>query len=173
MKPVLLTLSLIVASLGLAACASDPSTGYAFARLHDDSVTSVAVPIFQNQTFDQGVGAELAEAVTKEIQRRTKWVVTSPDRADRVLDATIIKSTQSLLAVDRETGLGQQLAVVITIDFQFSDAHTGEVLFARRNFSASDFYVPSIQAGERRAVGRHGAIDRLAKDIVAELQAAW
>ncbi len=171
MKSALLTLSLIIASL--AACASDPSTGYAFARLHDDAVTSVAVPIFQNHTFDQGIGAELAEAVTKEIQRRTKWVVTSPDHADRVLDGTITRSTQSLLAVDRETGLGQQLAVVITIDFRFSNARTGDVLLARQNFSASDFYAPSIEAGERRAVGRHGAINRLAQDIVAELQAAW
>jgi Lipopolysaccharide-assembly len=173
MKRALLTLSLAAVATLLAACASDPTSGYAFARLHDENITAVAVPIFENRTFDRGVGAELAEAVTKEIQRRTNWVVTSPENADRVLSAAVTKSRQSLLSVDRETGLGQQLAVIITIDFQFTDARTGKVLFARQNFSASDSFVPTREARERREVGRHGAIDRLAKSIVAELQAAW
>lgn len=162
-----------VTILVLLGCASDPTSGYAFARLHDDRVTSVAVPVFQNKTFDRGVAAELTQAVTKEIQRRTNWVVTSPKNADRLLDATVTKSTQSVLSIDRETGMGQQLAVILTIDFQFSDARTGKVLFARQNFTASDSYIPTIEAKERRDVGRHGAIDRLAKAIVAELQTAW
>lgn len=156
----------------LCACSSDPSIGYAFAPAHDSTVSSVAVPVFRNQTFDRGVGAELTEAIVKEIQRRTDWVVTNAGDADRILAGTVTRSEQRLLAIDRETGLGQQLAVVLTIDFNFTN-RKNEVLLARTGYTASASYVPTFVVGERREVGRHAAVQNLAKSIVDELRNAW
>ena len=156
----------------LCACASDPSAGYAFAPTHDSTVSSVAVPVFRNKTFDRGVGAELTEAIVKEIQRRTNWVVTSADHADRILAGTVTRSDHRLLAIDRATGLGQQLAVVLTIDFNFTN-RANEVLLARTGFTASASYVPTLVVGERREVGRHAAVQNLARSIVDELRNAW
>ena len=44
---------------------------------YDESIRTVAVPVFNNSTFEAGLDAQLTEAIIKEIQRTTKWTVVS------------------------------------------------------------------------------------------------
>jgi hypothetical protein len=63
--------------------------------------------------------------------------------------------------------------VQITVDFEWRDNRSGEVLKARRNFSAADSFVPSRPSGERLELGENAAAQRLARDMVNELRGAW
>jgi hypothetical protein len=173
---VLLSLGgLAAASLCLAmgACSSDPTQGYSFTASHDGSVRTVAVPIFQNPTHTYGLEVELTDAIIKEIQAKTPWRVTREGTANTTLSGTLTDSRLRRLSIGRGTGYSQELAVELTVDFDWKDVRTGKTLVSRRSFTASEAFVPATPANERIEGGQHAAIQRLARDIVAELRSNW
>lgn len=157
----------------LAGCSSDPTQGYSFTRSHDASVRTVAVPMFQNPTFSRGLEIELTDAIIKEIQAKTPWRVTGEGAANTTLSGTLTNSRLQRLSTGRGTGYAQELAVELTVDFDWKDARTGKTLVSRRAFTASEAFVPASPANERLEAGQHAAIQRLARDIVAELRSNW
>jgi hypothetical protein len=160
-------------ALLLPGCASDPSRGYSFASTTPSAVRSIAVPIFQNNTFEMGLEAELTEAIIKEIQRSPGLVVAGQDAADTLLTGLITSADLRRVSLDSRTGLAQELSYTITVDFDWKDRRGGRVLTARRSFAATDTFVPGGPTAEPIATGRRGAAQRLARDIVAQLQSDW
>lgn len=171
--------SLAVTLVALAACvcpvgcSSDPKEGYSFKSAHDESIRTVAVPIFENTTFSSGAEAQITEAIIKEVQRSTRWTVVSSGSSDATLQGTLTSSQLRRLASAPVTGLSQEYGVEYRVDFEFRDNRSGKSLVVRRNFSAMETFAPSRRVGERIEVGEAGTADRLAHDIVAELRAAW
>lgn len=162
-----------VLGLALASCASDPAEGYSFRSTYAGNVRSIAVPMFQNMTQAPGLDRQLTEALTKELQRSTPWLVTTGEDADTSLTGTIRAADPRLLSVDRVTGLAQELAVTVTVDFEWRDNRTGKVLVSQRNFSATDTFVASRPSAERLEQGEQGAVGQVARDIVTSLRSAW
>lgn len=157
----------------ISSCSSDPKRGYSFASTMPEDVASVQVPVFENYTFDVGLEAELTEAVIKELQRSSGVKVVQGGGADSTLRAAITTSEMRRLTLERGTGMVQEVALTITIDFDWKDNRSGRILTSRRNFAASDTFVPARPTGERLDTGRHAAVQRLAKDVVAELRGGW
>lgn len=169
-----LVATVVLAGAGvLSACSSDPSKGYSFSSSFDQSVRTVHVPMFSNATFHRGLEAELTDAVVKEIQTTTPWKVTDAAVAETTLAGAITAADMRQLSSNRASGLAQELALVITVDFDWRDSRTGKVLTSRRSFSASETFVPTKPVGERLEVGEHAAVQQLARDIVAELRSGW
>lgn len=155
-------------------CASDPTQGYAFASSHDASIRTVAVPIFENPSFAHGLEVELTDAIIKEIQAKTPWrVVPMGSGANSTLTGKLAEPKLHRLSTSPGTGYAQELAVQLSVDFDFKDARTGKTILSRRGFAASDEFVPASPANERIEKGQHGAVQRLARDIVAELRSSW
>lgn len=154
-------------------CASDPSRGYSFNSTFSSSIRSVHVPIFHNDTFARGVEIELADAVAKEIQRTTPWRVVGRDAADAVLSGAVTQSRLRTLTTDRVTGLSQEVAVLLTVDFDFRDTRSGQNLASRRGFTAAETFTPAGGIGERLEVGEQATVQELAQAIVAELRSNW
>ena len=164
----------LVAMLALLpCCASDPAQGYSFTSSFSSDVRTVHVPIFENPTFARGLEIELTDAIIKEIQRTTPWTVTSSDSAQTQLTGRINDAELRRLSTGRGSGLAQELSYTIRVEFEWKDARNGKVLVSRRDFSASDSFVPTHGLNERIETGQHGAIQRLARDIVAELRSNW
>jgi hypothetical protein len=158
---------------GIAGCASDPSEGYAFASSHDSSIESIHVPLFVNQTFTHGVEADLTDAIVKQLKASTPWNVTSESAAETTLTGRIVESRLQALSLARTSGLVQEQAVIMTIEFEWRDNRTGKVLVSRRNFTATEIFVPSSGVGERIETGQDGAIQKLARGVVEELRSSW
>jgi hypothetical protein len=166
------TLSLLLCFLP--ACASDPTQGYSFTSSHDASIRTVAVPIFQNPTYSRGLETELTDAIIKEIQAKTPWrVVPEGSGANSTLTGKLTESRLRRLSTGADTGYAQELAVELTVDFDFKDARTGKTILSRKGFTATDEFVPASPANERIEKGEHGAVQKLARDIVAELRSSW
>jgi hypothetical protein len=163
------------AALGalLPSCASDPRAGYSFSGTLPEGVATVRIPVFENYTYETGLDAELTEALIKEVQRSTGLRVVQGEGADTVLAGVITSMNLRRLSLDRQTGFAQELAVTITADFEWKDARSGKVLVARRNYASTDTFVASRPTSERLETGRHGAVQRLAKDIASELRSGW
>lgn len=158
---------------GLAGCASDPTRGYSFAETMPPDVKTVSIPVFENYTYDLGLEALVTEAVIKELQRSTPLKVVSHGAADSELKGIITKSELRRLSVQQKTGFSQELGVIITVDFDWKDVRSGEVISSRRDFAAADTFVPANPSGERLDTGRVGAASRLARDLVWELRSNW
>lgn len=172
MRP-LAALACVAVLIALPACAASPRDGYSFQSSYADDVRTVSVPIFDNTTFTPGLGALLSEAIAKEIQRSTPWLVVAADRADTQLTGTITDIDLRRLSNTPGTGLVEEQALRITADFDWTDLRTGAVREARRGFAATTTYLPRQGINERIEVGQREAIEELARDIVRELRAAW
>jgi hypothetical protein len=159
-------LALLAGAL-MAGCAAG---SYSFTSSYPTDISTVAVEIFRNDTFEAGLEAELAEALTKEVQRVTPWAVTSDERAQARLAGEIRRVELRPLTQRRGTGLTQEIAYRITVDFRFEEARSGTARVVRRNFTGQETFVPARGAQERIGAGRSHAVHRLAQEIVAELR---
>ena len=167
-------LTLLVAIGVLAAgCASDPTIGYSATSVFSSEIRSIAVPIFENKTFVRDVEFELTDALIKEIESRTPYRVTSQAGADSILIGTIREIEMDQLSKSRQTGLGEEVIVSVTIDFQWKTMLTDRVIVERRAFAGHGLFHPSAPLGERVELGRFAAVQFLARDIVDELRASW
>ena len=163
----------VTAATQLTGCATDPSQGYAFTSTFDESIQSVAIPIFRNETTSRGLEVQLTESVMKELQKRTPWHVAPTDRADTTLIGVITDTQLSVLSDDPQTGLVQEQATQITIRFEWRDNRSGEVLVARDQYSATAVFSPSRNVGDRLELGQRSAIEELAHDLISELRSSW
>ena len=157
----------------LAGCASDPSEGYSTASVFPSDIRTVAVPILENDTFIRGVEFELTDALIKEIEARTPYKVTAQPQADTIFLGRVKKVELDQLSKSRLTGLGEEVIVSVTIDFEWKDWRSDAPLVARKSFSGHGLAVPSAPTGERVELGRMAAVQQLARDIVDEMRAAW
>jgi hypothetical protein len=155
------------------ACSSDPKAGYSFSPTYPADVKTVTIPVFDNYTFTPGIEVELTEAIIKQVQASTDMKVTTAEKSDTRLNGVVTSSQLRRLTLARSTGLVQEQAVQLTVDFQWIDNRSGKTLVTRRNFAATDTFVPARPTGERIEVGQHAVIQRLAHDIVAEMRSAW
>jgi hypothetical protein len=157
----------------LAACSSDPSQGYAFRPARQANIHTVCVPVFDNQSYFHGLENQLTEAIVKEIQRETPWVVVTTGTAQSTLTGSITDGRLQPLSTSSATGMVMEQGVELTVDFEWRDSRTGEVLVSRKNFKALQSFVPARGTGESLDLGEHAAIQHLARGIVNELRSSW
>ena len=153
-------------------CSSDPSREYSFRPAYDTGMRTIAVPVFENPTFYHGLEADLTEAIVKEIQARTPWVVVTAN-AESTLSGSITDLQMRPLTESRATGLVEDVALVMTVDFEWRDARTGEYIVRRREFSATESFVPARPSNERLELGQQAVVQELARAIVSEMRSSW
>lgn len=168
-------LTLITATIAcfLGGCANDPTAGYVAGGIYPDDVTTVAVPIFENDTYQRNVEFELTDAVIKEIEARTPYKVVDRAHADTILIGRVRKVELDQLSKSRRTGLSEEEILRVTIDFQWQNQQTGRTLVERRDFTGQALFVPSQPSGEPIELGTFATVQNLARDIVNEMQAPW
>jgi len=168
-----LILTLVQMALCLPGCASDPTQGYSAMGIYPERVSTVAVPIFENETFVRDVEFDLTEALVKEIESRTPYKVVDRSRADTILIGRVKEVELDQLSKSRLTGLSEEVVVSVTIDFEWRHQQNGRLLVERREFEGQGLFVPSRPSGEPIELGTFATVQQLARDIVDEMQAAW
>ena len=168
-------------------CSLLTGCGYTTAELYRDDVRTVALPIWENRTFERGVESDLAEALAKELQRRTPYRIARSDGgessaigADTELTGRIVGVRRQRLARTAQTGLPQEVEVRVVVDVQWRDRRSGEVLMERTGLEEVGRFVPAGNApagvdgggviGEPFEVAQHAAVARLAQQIVDALR---
>ena len=163
----------LLATLALTGCASNPSEGYSTQSLYRGDVQTIAVPILENDTFDREVEMLLTDALIREIQERTPFRIASEATADTILTGRVRNVRLESLSRQRATGLNEELMVEMTVDFEWRDLRTDAPLVIRRDFSGSSLFVPSAPAQETIQLGQFAVVQQLARDMVDQLQAEW
>lgn len=164
----------LVLVLGLnAGCASDPSQGYSFTPARRAGTRTVAVPVFSNATYSTGLELQLTEAIVKEIQRTTQWRIVSERGAQTTLSGSVTASRLQPLSTSSVTGMVLEQAVELSVDFEWRDNATGELLMSRKGFRSIQSFVPARGTNERIELGEHAAVQELARSIVNEMRSSW
>lgn len=164
---------LTLAGLLLASCASDGGSSYKSGALYSQKYRTVAVPIFTNESHDRGIYFQLTDATIKEIESATPYKVAPEGRADTVLRATVKQVSLNMLSQSLATGLTEEMAIKVTLDFEWIDMRTGKPIVARKGFQGSSVFVASLPNNQPIDLGRFAVSQQLARDIVANLQADW
>ncbi len=164
--------ALLILTALVTGCSSDPSQGWAMGGGFRSDVRSVSVPVWNNRTFYPGLEAQLTEAIIKEIERSTPWVVVSSG-GSTTLTGTITEAQLRKLSTDDTTGLVQQMAFDFAVDFEWRNNRSREPLVARSDFRAQGTFIPTRGISESIEIGEFGAIEAMARDVVAELRSDW
>ncbi len=164
--------TLLIVAICVAGCGyQQTESGYKWSSLHREDITSIAVPIFTNKTFDRGVEFKLTQAVIQRIESATPYKVKSRREAQTVLEGEIVSIKTDPIGRDRLTANPQEQLYVLVIDFVWKDLRSGQILRQRQGFEQTSSYYPTL--GEGRFAGKQKAVEELAVGIVQELEADW
>lgn len=162
-------------SLGVSGCA-----GYQLgaASLHRPDVRTIYVPIIRNDTWRPWLGVQLTEQVQKAIQLRTPYRIVNDPSADSILTCRVLNENKRVITEtknDDPRALNAKLSVQLT----WADRQ-GNVLMENRFVPPDDIaflfaqgvdFVP--EAGQSISTAHMRAIDRLADEIVNQMEVRW
>lgn len=181
-----LCIAMIACASVLASCSTDPARGYSSRSTFAPGVRTVAVPVFENQTFYPGLERDLADALVKEIQRRTPMVVVQPrfgrgGGAQTTLSGVIRSADRRPQATSSRTGLVQEQALELVVDFDWRDDRAGTSIERVTGLRALESFVPArpvsgpLQGGpgETLDFAQKQLAQELATKIVARMRADW
>lgn len=163
---------LVVTALAAGGCGYTQSGGVdADHSLYRRDVRTIAVPIFTNRSYVQGVEFALTKAVINQIEATTPYKVADQRTADTILEGHITHVSAAPISTHSETALPQEEMITISVDFVWKNLHTGQILTQHRNFQQMAAYYPTL--GEGAYIGKQSNVEKLALAIVQELQADW
>jgi len=146
--------------------------GYSNESLFPQEVNSVCLEMFDNQSFRRGVEYELSDALAKRIEAETPYkIISSPDRADSIINGRIVSIDESVLSIEREVGRALEKEVQLTAVVNWKNLKTGELLIDNQSLSAqatfSEFQMQDFSYASALAA------NNLAQKIVELMQKKW
>jgi len=171
-SPRFIFLLLLVLVATIPACASS-NKGYTFGSNYDQSIQTISIPIFENNTLQRGIEVTLTESLIKQVRARTPWSLTKSASADTTLVGVITSYTLTQVSQAPRIGLPQEIAVRITVNFEWRDNRSGDLIVARNNYAATSTFVPQRGIAERIEHGQRQAIEELAQDLISQLRDNW
>jgi Lipopolysaccharide-assembly len=146
--------------------------------LYRPDIRTVYVPVIQSNSFRRYLGERLTEAVVKEIELKTPYKVVDSDAADSVLTVKLVSESKRVLTEnffdeprDIETDFFVQLSWVDRrgdLIMSASDLPAQPLLL---NISQTASFVP--EAGQSINTAQQEAIQRLAEQVVGQMELAW
>lgn len=177
--PPLSTKELIALALAWALLASACAPYRFGARsLYPPDIRTVYVPIFESDSFRRNLGERLTEAVVKEIELKTPYKVVGTPLADSVLSGRITSDTKGVTVI-APTDEARQLELNLVVQVTWIDRKGDLIRQAQEialpaslaEVNQTITFVP--EAGQSITTAQQDAIQRLARQIVALMEAPW
>ena len=166
--------------LGVALGVSSGCAGYQLGTesLYRPDIETVHVPVFESNSFRADLGQRLTEAVAKEIELKTPYKVVGDANADTVLTGRIVGDDKRPLAMNRGD-FPINTSVDLRLQVAWQDRRGNLIgrpasipLFpSLLTVSESSRFVP--QGGQSITTAQFEAVDRLAQQIVAQMEMPW
>ena len=95
-----------------------------------ESVQTIAIPAFKNETLNYRIEQMLTASVVREFTPRTRYHIVNDagDDADATLRGTVLSTAASPLTYDTATGRAASVLVVVSMKVSFTDRN-GKVLY--------------------------------------------
>ena len=145
--------------------------------LYRPDVRTIHVPVFRSESFRREVGERLTEAVVKTIEQRTTYKVVGRPLADSVLVGRVVDNQKRVVAENTDDE-PRNLEVGYVVELDWYDRQ-GRRLIQRGviplpgsiTIGASSYLIP--ESGQSYATAEQETLDRLADQIVSQLEMPW
>lgn len=165
-------LFLSIAGFGLL-CGAAGCAGYHMGNqfLYRNDIRSVHVAIFETDSYRRFLGQRLTEAVAKQIESQTPLTLSEPRLADSFIQGRIFRDTKRVLSETRDDDpralqYGWQLEVT-WVD------RAGVPLMQRQALQITEDIDFIPEGGQSLATAELEMIERLARQIVGQMELAW
>ena len=162
---VLFMLCMIVTQMGCA--------GYHLGNqfLYRGDIRTVHVAMFESDSFRRLLGQRMTEAVIKEVEQKTPLTLTDPQIADSFIRGRIIRDTKSVVGENRFDE-PRSLSVGWVVEVDWVDRAECP-LMQRQTIRISEDAVFIPEGGQSLSTAQQQVIERVAKQIVSQLQSPW
>lgn len=164
-------LAAAVVAVSLSGCAGYRLGDVKPAYLHD--VKTIAIVNFKNTTFAPRVETLLVNSVIKQFQQDGTFSITTPDKADAVLDGIVVGVSRAAARSIRGNVLAtREFNLTVTVGFTLR-ARDGRVLVGpgRIDGHTSFFVGADVTTDERQALPL--AAEDLAVRLVTQISEGW
>lgn len=145
-------------------------------RGFESKIQSVYVPIFTSQSDRRGLEFQLTEAVLKEIQDQTPFLIVDEPIADTKLIGKIVSTRKRVLGETRYDD-PRELQMSLAVEVRWENLRTGEIL-AEKRVPISENAIQLIQrsefapeVGQSLATSYQQLVDGMAREIVEMMEA--
>lgn len=153
-------------------CLLLPGCGYhvaGHASVLPKTIKVIAVPEFRNSTAQYRLPVLLTADVTRELISRTHYtVVADPNIADATLTGVITNYVNYPIVFDPVSGRATGVQVVLTMQLNLTDRHTGKVLYSRPVAEFRERYEVALDPQQYFDEGGT-AMQRLSRDVARDM----
>ncbi|MFO1062660.1 MAG: LPS assembly lipoprotein LptE [Pirellulales bacterium] len=154
--------------------------GYRFgsSSLYRTDIRTIYVPIVRSESFRPMLGVQLTEALQKNIQERSPYRLVNDPSADSILTCRITNDTKRVITetrTDEARAIDSKLAVRLTwtdrqnnVLMENSFVPPEDIAFL---FAQGVTFVP--EGGQSITTAEMRAVERLADEIVNQMEARW
>lgn len=144
--------------------------GYTSKSLLPQNVSSIYVPIFDNNTFRRGLEFDLTNAIKNEILFKTRLKLADKEHADSALYG-MIKDVKGRVLIENPDAQAVETALTIFVDFSWVDLRTGRVIVNKTSVVQQGEFKATRQEDEKFAEDK--AFVDLAERIVNLMEEVW
>jgi hypothetical protein len=146
--------------------------------LYRPDIRTVHVPMVQSDSFRRNLGEKLTEAVVKEIEIKTPYKVVDSASADSVLSVRLVADSKRVLSENRFDE-PRDIESDFYIQVSWLDRR-GDLIMSHNDVPAAPLllnigqqanFVP--EGGQSLTTAHHEALQRLAEQIVGQMELAW
>ncbi len=146
--------------------------------LYNPGIRTIYIPIVRNDTWRQNLGLQMTEALQKAVESRTPYKVVSDPSADSTLTCRI--TTQTKRAVTQSiTAEPRSVETLISVELTWTDRQ-GNLLMENRFVPQGElafYFIQGVdfvpEGGQSMATAQHRAVERLADQIVNQMESRW
>ena len=139
--------------------------------LFRSDIRTVHVAIADSNSNRRFLGQRLTEAVVKQISNTTPLTITEPALADSVITARVVRDRKSVLT-ETVTDEGRAVDVGLVVEVDWTD-RAGTPLMQRQSLKinhSADF-IP--EGGQSLVTAQQEVIERIAREIVGQMETPW
>jgi len=132
-------------------------------------ISSIAVPMFDNQTLEPRVGVLATNATVGALAADGTYKIKSKADADAILEAAVTRINYVQIRADRlDTLRPAELQNVVSVEWKLTDSRSNRVLDTGTAFGSSRFFLdPNAQTSRTNALP--DAVENAARSIASQL----
>jgi hypothetical protein len=157
-----------IPGLAVLAALISASCGYHIAGQADllpQTLKTISIPAFTNNTTRYKLTDRLPQAISREFTARTRYrIVSDPNAGDAILRGSVVNYISFPTVFDPGTGRASAVDLRVYMNITLVERATGKVLFSRPNFEVRERYEISVDA-EKYFEESDAALNRVAKQV--------
>jgi hypothetical protein len=146
--------------------------------LYRPDIRTVHIPVVQSDSYRRYLGERLTEAVVKEVELRTPYKVVTSDTADSVLSIRLVSDAKRVISNNRYSE-PRDIETDFFVQASWIDRR-GDLIMSHEDVPAAPLMVSLGQqanfvpeGGQSLVTAQQEAIQKLAQQIVGQMELAW